>query len=84
VRRLDELVLQGRRRYVSKALVHRRARRRGLGAVLTRAVEATARECGDTLLGLDPRKRQDHAAAKAAEEGEVFERLTPFRSGGPA
>src|SRR3989454_12490943 len=31
----------------------RRARRQGLGAALMRAAEATARECGKTLLVLD-------------------------------
>jgi GNAT superfamily N-acetyltransferase len=36
-----------------KMLVHRRARRRGLGEALMRAAEATARECGKTLLVLD-------------------------------
>jgi GNAT superfamily N-acetyltransferase len=36
-----------------KMLVHRRARRRGLGTALMRAAEATARECGKTLLVLD-------------------------------
>ena len=34
-------------------LVHRRARRRGLGAALLGAAEATARDCGKTLLVLD-------------------------------
>jgi GNAT superfamily N-acetyltransferase len=34
-------------------LVHRRARRQGLGAALVRAAESTARECGKTLLVLD-------------------------------
>jgi GNAT superfamily N-acetyltransferase len=34
-------------------LVHRRARRRGVGAALMRAAEATARHCGKTLLVLD-------------------------------
>jgi GNAT superfamily N-acetyltransferase len=34
-------------------LVHRRARRRGLGAALLRAAENLARECGKTLLVLD-------------------------------
>jgi GNAT superfamily N-acetyltransferase len=38
---------------VSKLLVHRRARRRGLGASLTRAAETVARENGKTLLVLD-------------------------------
>ena len=34
-------------------LVHRRARRRGLGAALMRAAEDVARECGKTVLVLD-------------------------------
>ena len=34
-------------------LVHRRARREGLGAALMRAAEATARDSGKTLLVLD-------------------------------
>jgi GNAT superfamily N-acetyltransferase len=33
--------------------VHRRARRRGLGAALMQAAEAAAREAGKTLLVLD-------------------------------
>jgi len=44
---------QPHRADVSKMLVHRRARRQGLGAALLRAAEATARECGRTLLVLD-------------------------------
>ena len=38
---------------LAKMLVHRRARRQGLGAALVTAAEATARECGKTLLVLD-------------------------------
>jgi GNAT superfamily N-acetyltransferase len=38
---------------LAKMLVHRRARRQGLGAALLRAAEATARECDKTLLVLD-------------------------------
>ena len=38
---------------VSKMLVHRRARRRGLGAALMRAAEEAARAAGKTLLVLD-------------------------------
>src|SRR6516162_7813500 len=34
-------------------LVHRRARRQGIGAALMQAAEATARDCGKTLLVLD-------------------------------
>jgi GNAT superfamily N-acetyltransferase len=44
---------QPHRADLSKMLVHRRARRQGLGAALMRAAEATARECGKTLLVLD-------------------------------
>jgi GNAT superfamily N-acetyltransferase len=36
-----------------KMLVHRRARRQGLGAALMRAAEQLARDCGKTLLVLD-------------------------------
>ena len=38
---------------VAKMLVHRRARRQGLGAALLAAAERTAREAGKTLLVLD-------------------------------
>ena len=44
---------QPHRADVAKMLVHRRARRRGLGAALMRAAEETARACGKTLLVLD-------------------------------
>lgn len=44
---------QPHRADLAKLLVHRRARRQGLGEALTRAAEATARECGRTLLVLD-------------------------------
>ncbi|MEP6672504.1 MAG: GNAT family N-acetyltransferase [Chthoniobacter sp.] len=44
---------QPHRADLSKMLVHRRARRRGLGAALMKAAETTARECGKTLLVLD-------------------------------
>ena len=44
---------QPHRADVAKMLVHRRARRQGLGAALMRAAEATARESGRTLLVLD-------------------------------
>ena len=37
----------------SKMLVHRRARRAGLGAALMQSAEQVARECGKTLLVLD-------------------------------
>jgi GNAT superfamily N-acetyltransferase len=44
---------QPHRADLAKMLVHRRARRQGLGASLLKAAEATARECGKTLLVLD-------------------------------
>ena len=44
---------QPHRADLSKMLVHRRARRQGLGTALMQAAEATARECGKTLLVLD-------------------------------
>ena len=50
---LDQPENQPHRADLSKMLVHRRARRQGLGAALMRAAEATARDCGKTLLVLD-------------------------------
>ena len=50
---------QPHRADLSKMLVHRRARRRGLGAALLRAAEETARECGKTLLVLDTNTGSD-------------------------
>ena len=50
---LDQPENQPHRADLAKMLVHRRARRQGLGAALGRAAEATARECGKTLLVLD-------------------------------
>jgi GNAT superfamily N-acetyltransferase len=44
---------QPHRADVAKMLVHRRARRRGAGALLLQAVEAEARRAGKTLLVLD-------------------------------
>jgi GNAT superfamily N-acetyltransferase len=44
---------QPHRADVAKMLVHRRARRRGIGALLMEAAEAAAREEGKTLLVLD-------------------------------
>ena len=44
---------QPHRADLCKLLVHRRARRCGLGATLMLAAEAMARECGKTLLVLD-------------------------------
>ena len=44
---------QPHRADLAKMLVHRRARRRGLGAALMQAAEQVAAECGRTLLVLD-------------------------------
>jgi GNAT superfamily N-acetyltransferase len=44
---------QPHRADLSKMLVHRRARRQGLGAALMRAAEQMARDCRKTLLVLD-------------------------------
>ena len=44
---------QPHRADLAKMLVHRRARRKGLGAALMHAAERTARDCGKTLLVLD-------------------------------
>jgi GNAT superfamily N-acetyltransferase len=58
---------QPHRADVAKMLVHRRARRQGLGAALMRAAETTARECGKTLLVLD--------AATDGDASRLYERL---------
>ncbi len=50
---LDQPENQPHRADLVKMLVHRRARRQGLGAALMRAAEATARDSGKTLLVLD-------------------------------
>lgn len=44
---------QPHRADLAKMLVHRRARRQGLGEALMRAAEAVALDCGKTLLVLD-------------------------------
>ena len=44
---------QPHRADIAKMLVHRRARRRGVGEALMRAAEAAAREMGRSLLVLD-------------------------------
>jgi ribosomal protein S18 acetylase RimI-like enzyme len=64
---------QPHRADVTKMLVHRRARRRGLGAALMRAAEATARECGRTLLVLD--------AVTGGDGARLYERLGWMRVG---
>ncbi len=50
---LEQPENQPHRADVSKMLVHRRMRRRGVGEALLRAAEHAARECGKSLLVLD-------------------------------
>jgi GNAT superfamily N-acetyltransferase len=64
---------QPHRADLAKMLVRRRARRRGLGEALMRAAEATARECGKTLLVLD--------AVTGGDAARLYERLGWVRVG---
>ena len=64
---------QPHRADLAKMLVHRRVRRQGLGAALMRAAEATARECGKTLLVLD--------AVTGGDAARLYERLGWTRVG---
>lgn len=64
---------QPHRADLAKMLVHRRARRRGLGTALMRAAEATAREYGKTLLVLD--------AVTGGDGARLYERLGWVRVG---
>jgi len=50
---LEQPENQPHRADLSKMLVHRRARRQGIGAALMLAAESAARDCGKTLLVLD-------------------------------
>ncbi len=58
---------QPHRADLAKMLVHRRARRQGLGEALMRAAEAAARDCGKTLLVLD--------AVTGGDASRLYERL---------
>jgi GNAT superfamily N-acetyltransferase len=58
---------QPHRADLAKMLVHRRVRRQGLGASLMQAAEATARDCGKTLLVLD--------AVTGGDAARLYERL---------
>lgn len=69
---LDQPENQPHRADLAKLLVHRRARRQGLGEALTRAAEATACECGKTLLVLD---------TASGEAERVYERTGWVRAG---
>ncbi len=64
---------QPHRAGLAKMLVHRRARRQGLGTALVRAAETTARECGKTLLVLD--------AVTGGDGARLYERLGWVRVG---
>jgi GNAT superfamily N-acetyltransferase len=64
---------QPHRADLTKMLVHRRARRRGLGAALMAAAEATARDLGRTLLVLD--------AVTGGDGARLYERLGWVRVG---
>ena len=64
---------QPHRADVAKTLVHRRVRRQGVGAALMHAAEATARECGKTLLVLD--------TVTGADGARLYERLGWVRVG---
>jgi GNAT superfamily N-acetyltransferase len=64
---LEQAENQAHRADLAKMLVHSRARRQGLGAALMRAAEATARECGKTLLVLD--------AVTGGDAERLYERL---------
>jgi GNAT superfamily N-acetyltransferase len=70
---LDQPENQPHRADLSKMLVHRRVRRQGLGAALMRAAEATARDCGKTLLVLD--------AVTGGDAARLYERLGWVRVG---
>ena len=50
---LEQPENQPHRADLAKMLVHRRARRRGLGEALMRAAEDVARQCAKSLLVLD-------------------------------
>src|SRR5438128_3584439 len=70
---LDQPENQPHRADLAKMLVHRRARRQGLGAALMRAAETTARDCGKTLLVLD--------AVTGGDAERLYERLGWVRVG---
>jgi GNAT superfamily N-acetyltransferase len=64
---------QPHRSDLAKMLVHRRARRQGLGEALMGAAERTAVECGKTLLVLD--------AVTGGDAARLYERLGWMRVG---
>lgn len=64
---------QPHRADLAKMLVHRRARRRGLGEALMRGAEALARDCGKSLLVLD--------AVTDGDAARLYQRLGWVRVG---
>jgi GNAT superfamily N-acetyltransferase len=70
---LEQPENQPHRADLSKMLVHRRARRQGLGAAMVRAAESLARECGKTLLVLD--------SVTGGDGARLYERLGWVRAG---
>lgn len=64
---------QPHRADLAKMLVHRRARRQGLGAALVQAAETVALECGRTLLVLD--------AVTNGDGARLYERMGWVRVG---
>ncbi len=64
---------QPHRADLAKMLVHRRARRQGLGAALMRAAEDVARGCGKTLIVLD--------AVTGGDASRLYEHLGWVRVG---
>ncbi len=70
---LDLQENQPHRADLAKMLVHRRARRQGLGAALMLAAESMARVCGKTLLVLD--------AVTNGDAARLYERLGWVRVG---
>jgi GNAT superfamily N-acetyltransferase len=70
---LEQPENQPHRADLAKMLVHRRARRQGLGAALLRAAENVARECSKMLLVLD--------AVTGGEAARLYERLGWVRVG---
>lgn len=70
---LDQPENQPHRADVTKMLVHRRARRRGVASALMRAAERTAREHGKTLLVLD--------TVTGSEAARLYDRLGWQRAG---
>jgi GNAT superfamily N-acetyltransferase len=72
---LDQPENQPHRADVAKMLVHRRARRRGIGAALLRAAEDSARSAGKTLLVLDT--ASSDAARLYARLGWILAGMVP-------